>query len=124
MKNPPIYKKSFRQRNLKVRQLLLGTDENKLMRSCRLYHLQTRKKKAGQFSLGMETKTRALQCCCREPELLILDRPTRWIRSNRHRGITSDPVFFRNENRAILSHILSENYNYLQIKSGLFQVES
>ena len=44
--------------NLKVRQLLLGTDENRIDEgSCRIVSLtNTGKKKAGQFSLGMKQR--------------------------------------------------------------------
>ena len=41
IENPPIYENLSARENLKVRQLLLGTDENRIGEVCRLYHLQT-----------------------------------------------------------------------------------
>ena len=41
IENPPIYENLSARENLKVRQLLLGTDENRIDEVCRLYHLQT-----------------------------------------------------------------------------------
>lgn len=53
IENPPIYENLSARENLKVRQLLLGTDETELMRSCRLYHLQTpERRKQDSFLWG------------------------------------------------------------------------
>ena len=62
---------------MKVRQLLLGTDENRVDAVLQIVSLtNTGKKKAGQFSLGMKQKTRHCNGIGGEPELLILDEPT------------------------------------------------
>ena len=54
IENPPIYENLSARENLKVRQLLLGTDENRIDEVLQIVSLtNTGKKKAGQFSLGM-----------------------------------------------------------------------
>ena len=101
IENPPIYENLSARENLKVRQLLLGTDENRI---------DTGKKKAGQFSLGMKQRLGIAMALLGEPELLILDEPTNGldpigieelrelIRSFPEQGITV----------ILSSHILSE----------------
>ncbi len=96
---------------MKVRQLLLGTDETELMRSCRLYHLQTpERRKQDSFLWGMKQRLGIAMALLGEPELLILDEPTNGldpigieelrelIRSFPEQGITV----------ILSSHILSE----------------
>ena len=59
IENPPIYENLSARENLKVRQLLLGTDENRIDEVLQIVSLtNTGKKKAGQFSFGDEAKTR------------------------------------------------------------------
>ena len=97
--------------NLKVRQLLLGTDENRIDEVLQIVSLtNTGKKKAGQFSLGMKQRLGIAMALLGEPELLILDEPTNGldpigieelrelIRSFPEQGITV----------ILSSHILSE----------------
>lgn len=53
IENPPIYENLSARENLKVRQLLLGQMKTELMRSCRLYHLQTpERRKQDSFLWG------------------------------------------------------------------------
>ena len=57
IENPPIYENLSARENLKVRQLLLGTDENRIDEVLQIVSLtNTGKKKAGQFSLGMKQR--------------------------------------------------------------------
>ena len=93
------------------RQLLLGTDENRIDEVLQIVSLtNTGKKKAGQFSLGMKQRLGIAMALLGEPELLILDEPTNGldpigieelrelIRSFPEQGITV----------ILSSHILSE----------------
>ena len=53
IENPPIYENLSARENLKVRQLLLVQMKTELMRSCRLYHLQTpERRKQDSFLWG------------------------------------------------------------------------
>lgn len=111
IENPPIYENLSARENLKVRQLLLGTDENRIDEVLQIVSLtNTGKKKAGQFSLGMKQRLGIAMALLGEPELLILDEPTNGldpigieelrelIRSFPEQGITV----------ILSSHILSE----------------
>ena len=120
IENPPIYENLSARENLKVRQLLLGTDENRNDEVLQIVSLtNTGKKKAGQFSLGMKQRL-GIQWHCLRTGTFILDEPTNGldpigieelrelIRSFPEQGITVfSPVIF------------SQRYSYLQIKSGL-----
>ena len=111
IENPPIYENLSARENLKVRQLLLGADENRIDEVLQIVLLtNTGKKKAGQFSLGMKQRLGIAMALLGEPELLILDEPTNGldpigieelrelIRSFPEQGITV----------ILSSHILSE----------------
>lgn len=111
IENPPIYENLSARENLKVRQLLLGTDENRIDEVLQIVSLtNSGKKKAGQFSLGMKQRLGIAMALLGEPELLILDEPTNGldpigieelrelIRSFPEQGITV----------ILSSHILSE----------------
>lgn len=111
IENPPIYENLSARENLKVRQLLLGADENRIDEVLQIVSLtNTGKKKAGQFSLGMKQRLGIAMALLGEPELLILDEPTNGldpigieelrelIRSFPEQGITV----------ILSSHILSE----------------
>lgn len=111
IENPPIYENLSARENLKVRQLLLATDENRIEEVLQIVSLtNTGKKKAGQFSLGMKQRLGIAMALLGNPELLILDEPTNGldpigieelrelIRSFPKQGITV----------ILSSHILSE----------------
>lgn len=111
IENPSIYENLSARENLKVRQLLLATDENRIEEVLQIVSLtNTGKKKAGQFSLGMKQRLGIAMALLGNPELLILDEPTNGldpigieelrelIRSFPKQGITV----------ILSSHILSE----------------
>ena len=53
IENPPIYENLSARENLKVRQLLLGTDENRIDEVLQMYHLQTpERRKQDSFLWG------------------------------------------------------------------------
>ncbi len=77
IENPPIYENLSARENLKVRALLIGTDEKKIDEVLQIVSLEnTGKKKAGQFSLGMKQRLGIAMALLGEPKLLILDEPT------------------------------------------------
>lgn len=111
IENPPVYENLSARENLKIRQLLTGVEETRIDEVLQAVSLvDTGKKKAGQFSLGMKQRLGIAMALLGEPELLILDEPTNGldpigieelrelIRSFPRQGITV----------ILSSHILSE----------------
>lgn len=77
IEHPPIYENLSAWENLKVRSLLLGVNEKRIDEALEIVSLtDTRKKKAGQFSLGMKQRLGIAMALLGEPKLLILDEPT------------------------------------------------
>ena len=76
IENPSIYENLSARENLKVRSLLLGVDEKRIDEVLQMVSLvNTGKKKAGQFSLGMKQRLGIAMALLGEPKLLILDEP-------------------------------------------------
>lgn len=111
IETPPLYDNLTAYENLKVRAVLLGAGDRQIREVLQLVRLMdTGKKRAGQFSLGMKQRLGIAIALLNHPKLLILDEPTNGldpvgieelrdlIRSFPEKGITV----------ILSSHILSE----------------
>ena len=114
VETPSIYLNMSATDNLRQQCILLGQDENKILpvlRDVGLEDLYNKKKRAGNFSLGMRQRLGIAMALLGDPEFLILDEPMNGLdpagiveirelilRLNRERGITF----------LISSHILTE----------------
>lgn len=73
---PPLYENLTAQENLLVRMKLLGLPEGKMGEVLEMVGLtDTKKKKAGQFSLGMKQRLGIALALLNNPKLLLLDEP-------------------------------------------------
>lgn len=111
IESPPLYENLTAKENLKVRTLLLGLPDSRIQEVLETVSLiDTGKKRAGQFSMGMKQRLGIAIALLNHPKLLILDEPTNGldpigiqdlrelIRSFPEQGITV----------ILSSHILSE----------------
>lgn len=111
IETPPLYENLTAYENLKIRAMLCGLGDDRIEEVLQIVGLNnTKKKRAGQFSLGMKQRLGIALALLNRPRLLILDEPTNGldpvgieelrelIRSFPHQGITV----------ILSSHILSE----------------
>ena len=111
IEEPPIYENLTARENLKIRTLMYGLPDLRIGEVLEIVGLMdTGKKKAGQFSMGMKQRLGIAIALLNKPKLLILDEPTNGldpigmsdlralIRSFPEKGMTV----------IISSHILSE----------------
>lgn len=111
IETPPIYYNLTAYENLLVKSMLLHLPKERIDEVLEIVGLtDTRKKKSGQFSLGMKQRLGIAMALLNQPELLILDEPCNGldpigieqlrdlIRSFPQKGITV----------ILSSHILSE----------------
>lgn len=111
IETPPLYENLTAHENLKVKTTLLGLDDNRIKEVLQVVNLtDTKKKRAGHFSLGMKQRLGIANALLNHPQLLILDEPTngldpvgneelrKLIRTFPKKGITV----------ILSSHILSE----------------
>ncbi len=121
---PPLYENLTAYENLKVRTTILGLSDKRIHEVLEIVRLtETRRKRAGQFSLGMKQRLGIAIALLNNPDLLILDEPTNGldpvgieelkelIRSFPAKGITV----------ILSSHILSEvqkTADYIGIIAG------
>lgn len=111
IETPPLYDNLTACENLKIRAMLCGQNDTRIEEVLQIVGLtDTKKKRAGQFSLGMKQRLGIALALLNKPRLLILDEPTNGldpvgieelrelIRSFPEQGITV----------ILSSHILSE----------------
>lgn len=77
IETPPLYDNLTAYENLKTRAMLCGQDDARIREVLEIVRLtDTKKKRAGQFSLGMKQRLGIALALLNRPQLLILDEPT------------------------------------------------
>lgn len=111
IETPPIYENLTAWENLKVKALLTGVCDKQIEEVLRLIGLlDTGKKRAGAFSLGMKQRLGIALALLGGPELLILDEPTNGLDPLGIQKLRHLIQEFREKGMTVIlsSHILSE----------------
>lgn len=111
IETPPVYENLSAWENLKVRALILGETEERIMEVLEMVNLtDTGKKPAGKFSLGMKQRLGIAIALLGHPRLLILDEPVNGLDPLGIQEIRGLIRSFADQGMTVMisSHILSE----------------
>ena len=124
IETPPIYENLTAWENLKVRALLLDVDEKRMQEVlCLVDLVNTGKKKAGAFSMGMKQRLGIALALLNHPRLLVLDEPINGLDPLGIQELRGLIRSFPREGITVIlsSHILSEiqqTADYIGMLSG------
>lgn len=111
IETPPVYENLSAWENLKVRAMILGLPDERILEVLKLVDLSdTGKKKAGAFSLGMKQRLGIGIALLNHPKLLVLDEPANGLDPMGIQDLREMICGFPQEGITVIvsSHILSE----------------
>lgn len=112
IESPSIYAHLSATENVRIQQILFGTDKKRIQQVLQLVGLEkTGSKPAGKFSLGMKQRLGIAIALLHSPEILILDEPTNGLDPNGMIEIRELLLRLHKENGMTIlvsSHLLAE----------------
>lgn len=111
IENAPLYPNLTAYENCRVRSLALGIEKNRIDEVLEMVGLShVRKKKAGQFSMGMKQRLGIALALLQRPSMLILDEPTNGLDPIAIKDLRSLIRGFAQQGTTVIlsSHILYE----------------